>query len=67
VNVGNANQEKFNAFFKVASDKNDTFDGKGRQSAAEMTAREEKEVVAHEEREKREVKREKDHVRGEQD
>jgi hypothetical protein len=62
-NVGNTNQEKIDAFFIVASDKNNTFNGKGRQSAAEMTAREEEEVVARKEheakREKAEAKREK--------
>jgi len=45
-------KEKLETFFKIVSDKNDTFNGKGRQSAAEMTAREEMKVAAREKREK---------------
>ncbi len=51
---GDSNQAKFETFFKVAGDKNDSFNGKGPQSSTEMTAREERDVVAGVECEKRE-------------
>jgi hypothetical protein len=41
------------AFFKMASDKNDAFTGKG--PSAETTAREEREVAARVEREERHI------------
>jgi hypothetical protein len=43
-NAGNADQDKFDAFFKMAQDKNDAFNGKGPESAAARTAREEHEL-----------------------
>ena len=49
--VGNKDQDKFVDFFKGASDKNDFFNGKGRQSSDER-AREEAEAVTREERDK---------------
>jgi hypothetical protein len=50
-NTGHAEQAKFEAFFKMASDKNDAFTGKG--PSAETTAREERAVAASVERETR--------------
>ena len=35
-NAGNADQEKFDAFFKMAQDKNDAFNGKGKSAAAQQ-------------------------------
>ena len=35
-NAGNADQEKFDAFFKMAQDKNDAFNGKGKSAAAKQ-------------------------------
>jgi hypothetical protein len=40
-NAGNEDQEKFDAFFKMAQDKNDAFNGKGPESAADKIEREE--------------------------
>jgi hypothetical protein len=51
-NAGDADQDKFDAFFKMASDKNDAFTGKG--PSAETTAREERAVAVRVEREARE-------------
>lgn len=48
---GHEDREKFDEFFKLTNAKNEAITGKGLKSAAEC-AREEKEAVAHEEREK---------------